>query len=61
MRLNTLNLVNLYVILMVGSEISLVEVEAGMCPVTRAKGEGMARLVGEQRGLEKESIANIGG
>lgn len=43
------------IILMVGSEISLGEVEAGMCAVKRAKGEGMARLVGEQRGLEKES------
>lgn len=29
------------IILMVGSEISLVEVEAGMCALTRAKGEGM--------------------
>lgn len=49
------------IILMVGGEILLVEVEAGMCALTRAKGEGMARLVAEQRRPHKNQFANIVG
>jgi hypothetical protein len=51
------------IILMVGSGISLAEVEAGMCAVEQGQREKgcVERLVAEQRGQGKNQFANIGG